>query len=129
MFRVTRLEEVDLIRTDELTPQPMRPSTGAKLIRADIVYKNNTSVPVDVFCGGGSSVLLDADQRNFQPKDGYIDIAGNDVCGNEIQPGFKSNVTLGFEMPDDAQIGGLVLWNGSDESDSTGEASNVVFTP
>jgi hypothetical protein len=128
LFEVISLQVVDSIAVGELSDGPVTPAEGAQLVQADVRWENDTSAPVDPFCGGGSATLLDGEERNFDPTDDTLDISGNETCGDEVQPGFKQDITLAFQLPDDAEIGGLALWNGSDDIDVGGETF-VLFTP
>jgi hypothetical protein len=126
-FKVTSIEAVQAIPVDEYS-DPIVRRQGTKLIRVDLTYKNNTSDGIDPFCGGRSIVLLDRDERNFDPIDNYIDIAGNEICGDELQPGFKRSVTIAFQIPRDSKTLGVVLWNGESDDDYSGELSNVFVS-
>ncbi len=128
LFEVTSLQVVDSIALDEFTGGSITPAEGAQLVQADVTWENDTSAPIDPFCGGGSAALLDTEDRNFDATEDTIDIAGNETCGDEVQPGFKQDITLAFQLPDDAEIGGLALWNGSDDIDIGGETF-LLFTP
>jgi hypothetical protein len=119
-FKVLALEPVQSIATDEYS-DPVTRVEGSKLIKAVIMWKNNTDAPLDIFCGGEPAILLDQDERNFQPKDVTLDIAGNETCGEELQPGFKQTVTLAFQMPRESSTYGLGLWNSGSEDDPSGD--------
>jgi hypothetical protein len=128
IFEVTSLEVVDSIALGEFTGGSITPAEGAQLVQAEVTWENDTSAPIDPFCGGGSATLLDTEDRNFDPTDDTIDIAGNETCGEAVQPGFKQDITLAFQLPDEAEIGGLALWNASDDVD-IGGGTFVLFTP
>lgn len=125
-FKVTSLQTVQSIPVDEYS-DPIVRKPGTKLIRADITWKNNTNAPLDIFCGQEPAILLDQDQRNFQPRDVTLDIAGNETCGDELQPGFKQSVTLAFQIPADSKTLGLILWNKDAEDDFDGSSSSIFF--
>ncbi|CAB4935504.1 unannotated protein [freshwater metagenome] len=126
-FRVSSIEAVSSLPTDGFEDGPMVAAKGAKLIAAVVTWKNNMNSGQDIFCGGNSTVLLDDKGRQFDPVDDQIWIVGNDICGDEVQPGFKQTVTLAFQIPSDAEIGGLVLWNSDSEDDDDGESSSLLF--
>ncbi len=128
IFEVTSLEVVESIVLDEFIGGSITPTEGAQLVQADVTWQNDTSTSIDPFCGGGSAALIDTDDRNFDPTDDTVDIAGNETCGEEVQPGFKQDLKLAFQLPDDAEMGGLALWNSSDDLDIGGETF-VLFTP
>jgi len=130
-FKVNAMERVDSIAGGEFSDGPITPREGAQLIRVDLTYKNNMQAPIDLLCGGGQGfVLLDEDDRNYEPVNDLTDIAENgEVCLEEVQPGFKSDVVLAFQMPRRAEIGGLVVWNPEAEDDYDGTASQLIFLP
>ena len=109
IFKVTGLREVQEIPVGQYAypARPIRPAKGAKLVLATVVWKNDTDESADNFCGGAGAKLLDQENRNFDPIERQIDIRRNTICSKEIQPGFKVRQYLGFEMPSDAEIGGL----------------------
>jgi hypothetical protein len=127
-FKVTKLAKVSSLA--RAYNSPIRPRSGADLWAATIQFKNNTDRGVDPFCGGSSAILIDYDQRNFDPHQDSISIKGNDVgyCGENLQPGFRATVTLGFMVPSDTIIAGIAVWNGDlNNDDSLGE-TYVVFS-
>jgi hypothetical protein len=126
LFKVTRLAEVEELPRSYNSP--IRPRKGTDLWAAVIAMKNQGSTGVDPMCGGGSAVLIDTDQRNFEPITDSISIKGNNAgfCGGNIQPGFKATVTLGFYVPKETEIAGIAVWNGDSEDDFFGD-TYVVF--
>jgi len=127
-FKVTSLSAVSSIPGTEFSEGPLTARRGAKLIRADLTYKNNTQTPLDLMCGGASGVvLLDDEDRNYDPVEDLLELQGNEeVCGEEVQPGFKTNVVLAFQVPKGRKVAGLVLWNTEAEDDYDGDQSQVV---
>ncbi len=132
-FKVTGLERVQSIPRNETwaSDGPLTPRRGAQLIRVDLSYKNNMQVPIDLLCGGGQGfVLLDENDRNYRPIDSLLELEGNDeVCGEDVQPGFKADVVLAFQMPKRSDIGGLVMWNTEAEDDPSGDLTQIIFVP
>jgi hypothetical protein len=130
-FKVTSISSVDSIPGSEFSEGPLTPRSGAKLVRVDLTYRNNTQTPVDLLCGGASGfVLLDEDDRNYEPVDDLLDLAGNDeVCSENVQPGFRSQVVLAFQVPRGRRVGGLVMWNSEAEDDYNGQATQVLVLP
>jgi hypothetical protein len=130
LFKVVSLKEVDEIPVGKYSfpSKPIRPVKGAKLVLAAVVWKNNTNQSADNFCGEGGAKLADEQDRNFDPIDRQIDIKGNTICSKDVQPGFKVKQYLAFQMPKDADIGGLALWNSNSEDDFLGDTF-VVFVP
>ena len=122
-FKVHSIEAVSSFPIEYGTP--VRPRAGAKLIAVSVSYKNNTQDGIDIFCGGNSITLLDQDERNFDPMDNYTEISGNTICGDDVQPGFKTTNTILFMIPRDAMTAGVVLWNSEAEDDSSGDVTNI----
>jgi zinc-ribbon domain/Domain of unknown function (DUF4352) len=125
-FKVLSLEAVSSIATDEFSDGPITAKPGAKLVKAVVRWKNNMSKSADIFCGGSSAILLDQNDRNFDPIDDQIDIAGNNICGEDVQPGFTQTVTLAFQMPKDSNTAALALWNSDSEDDYDGQQTDVI---
>jgi hypothetical protein len=129
-FKLNSIQEVSSIPPSEYSDPIVAPDR-AKLISAVLTVKNNGQTKIDPFCGGASGVvLLDERDRNYEAEDNVLDIAGNDwVCGDGISPGFKDDVTLAFEIPRRAEVGGLVVWNSDAENDYGGDVDQILFTP
>lgn len=125
-FKVESFERVTSIATDEYSDGPIVPAAGSKLYVATVTWKNNMTTSADIFCGGGSTVLVDEKGRNFDPDtDSMLDIPDNSVCRDEVQPGFKQSVKLVFRTPKDARPSSLALWNNAAEEDYNGDATYV----
>lgn len=120
-FKVNSLDVVSSVPVGEFEDGPITPRSGAKIIRAVVTWKNNTGAPVDLFCGGGGARLLDQVDNNYDPMDNYTSLAGNDICGDDVGPGFKRTDTLLFEIPADQKTQGIALWNTASDEDSGGE--------
>ena len=122
-FRVLSIERVPEIQLEEFSdPSVARPVKGAKLIEAKVVVTNKGSVSVDPFCGAGGATLLDVEDRNFDSmSDIALEIPGNQVCGDELQPGFRETYTLVFQTPKSAKVAGIALWNENSEEDYFGD--------
>jgi hypothetical protein len=123
-FRVLSIREVSGFPVDEYS-DPIAAVPGAKLVRADVVVKNNTPKPFSPICGSGNAVLIDQKDRNFNLIEDGFDIANSNLC-EDIAPGFQSTVILGFQIPKDSKIAALALWNAESETDYSGE-SYVLF--
>lgn len=125
--KVLSMEKVDSIPPADDWSKPVNDKSGSSLIAVKIEVKNNGDNDIDPLCGGGNGfVLLDQNDRNFDALDNLLDINDN-VCGDGIQPGFKSSYTLAYRLPAGSKIGGLVVWN-SDADDYDGEESELLFT-
>jgi hypothetical protein len=120
-----KVQSLDVVSASSIAvsdfSDPIKSRAGAKIVKAVITWKNNMSTPTDIFCGGGSAVLVDRDGNNYNPMDHLTDLAGNDICGDEVGPGFRRTDTLLFELPSKALTGSIALWNGSAEDDSQGD--------
>jgi hypothetical protein len=88
--------------------------------------KNYGSTAMDPFCADSSAVLLDVNDRNYEPVN-TLDI-NEWVCDTGVAPGFKEQVNLAFQVPKGFKLGGLVLWN-SESSDYDGGQSNIAVLP
>jgi hypothetical protein len=125
--KVVSMEKVNYIPAVNEYSDPVNDKSGSSLVAVKVEVKNNGNNDIDPLCGGGNGfVLLDQDDRNFDPLDSLLDINDN-VCGDGIQPGFKSTYTIAYRLPAGSKIGGLVVWN-SDADDYDGEESELLFT-
>jgi hypothetical protein len=127
-FKVLSLDRVESIPAADEFSESIYPPPGGKLYQAVVQVKNLGDVKADPFCGGGSAVLLDINDRNYEYED-PIGGGGNDwICDTGVAPGFNAQATLGFKVPRSFRMGGLVLWDG-DSSDFDGSESNLVVVP
>lgn len=125
-FRVESVKKV--ARLKRSYDSDLKAVRGADLWAAVVSMKNLGKVGKDPMCGGGGGVLIDPEDRNFEPHEDSISIMGNDegFCGGNIQPGFKATVTLAFEIPKGVRPAALALWS-IDGDDYFGE-SYLRFT-
>jgi hypothetical protein len=127
-FKVLSLEQVESIPAADEFSESIYPPPGGKLYQAVVQVKNLGDVPADPFCGSGSAVLLDINDRNYEYED-PLGASGNDwICDRGIAPGFNAQATLGFKVPRSFRLGGLILWDG-DSTDFDGSESNVAVVP
>lgn len=127
LFRVDGVEEADSFYVGDYT-DTIVPGPGAKLYIATITYKNNRDLAIDPFCGGGSAVLLDGRDRNYDWDNDSIYLESNNICQDGTQPGFKDTVKIAFRVPASRQVAAIAVWNGdSDGEDVSGDASYIVF--
>jgi hypothetical protein len=124
VYRLHSVGEVSTLPVDEFS-DPVRAVSGAKLIRADMTVKNNTKAPLDPFCGGGNSKLIDQNDRQYDVIEDILNVAGANFC-DDIAPGFQTDVILVFQVPSDSKFAGLAVWNDDDENDYSGD-SFVLF--
>jgi hypothetical protein len=125
-FRVTGWETVTSVPQEY--DNPVHPVAGAKFVLVTVNWSNKTKTAADPFCGGQGAVLIDSEDRNFEPKSSeQISIPGNDIC-EDLQPGFQRTDKLLFELPNSAKPGSIALWNSDSETDYSHE-SYVIFSP
>ncbi|MGE3138125.1 MAG: hypothetical protein AB7I08_08690 [Thermoleophilia bacterium] len=117
IFRVTKLGPVASLPVEY--SDPVTPASGARLIRAEVVITNDGKVKVDPFCGQTGAILVDQEGRNFEFDSNTVSISGNSICEG-VQPGFRSTETLAFQVPKDARVSSLALWDNSEEGDYEG---------
>jgi hypothetical protein len=126
--KVTSVQKVDSIPAVDEYSEPVLDRKSSSLIQVKLTVKNGTKSAIDPLCGGGNGfVLLDQDDRNFEPLDSLLDI-NNNVCGDGIQPGFKSSYTLAYRLPAGSKASALVVWNDDAEDDFSGDISQLVIT-
>jgi hypothetical protein len=126
--KVTSIEKVQSIPPADEFSDAVVDKPSSSLIAVKLTIQNAGQTAIDPLCGGaGGFVLLDANDRNFNPLDKSLDINSN-VCDDGIQPGFKSSYTLAFRLPSGSQVGGLVVWNDDAEDDFDGQKTELVFT-
>lgn len=107
--------------------QPLTAPSGAKLLSVRITYRNDGRTRADPFCGGGGVVLIDDQDRNFEPDtSNAILIAGNKICEG-VQPGFRSTEQLPFVVPAGAKITDIAVWDNGEEDDYDGSRSFLRF--
>ncbi len=89
--------------------ETITPEEGAKLYVASIAAENLGKLAVSPFCGGGGTVLVDDEGRNFDAQ-AFIS-SDSDAC-EDVQPGFSADdIVVYFQIPLDAQPDSLYLWN------------------
>lgn len=125
-FRVNSFRATTAALAVQQYSDPVIARKGAKFIVVNVTVKNIGKVAVTPFCGGTGSVLVDHEDRNFQPIDQLYSLAGNeDICGGELNPGFRATVDLAFEVPKDVVRDSIALWDPNEDGDYTGDASHV----
>jgi hypothetical protein len=97
--------ESDRLPASDEATSPPKARSGAKLVSAKVTIKNGGKRKVDPYCGGGGAVLLDEEDRNYEPIAEVYGIKGNtSVCGDGISPRFRDTLTLAFEVPEDMSV-------------------------
>jgi hypothetical protein len=101
---------------------------GATFWLVDVAYTNKGKTSVSPFCGSSGAVLIDEEDRNFDHDSSVgISMADNPLC-DDLQPGFRENVTLVFKTPSTAKPNSIAVWDDS-ETDDFSRESYVVFAP
>jgi putative hemolysin len=125
--KVLSMQKVDSIPAADEFSSSVSDKAGSSLIAVRMEVQNAGKKAIDPLCGGGSGfVLLDQNDRNFDPLDKLLDINDN-VCGDGIQPGFKSTYVMAFRLPAGSHIGGLVVWNSDASDDYDGGKTELLF--
>lgn len=127
-FRVTSLDEVQSIPTVRFGGGPIYAKEGAKLVQVTVEVLNHGKTEADNFCGESGAVLLDARDRNYSILPKYLDVQGNnEICLNGVEPGFEGTVVLPFQVPSDAKVSAVALWDSEERGDRSGNKSYLVF--
>jgi hypothetical protein len=126
---VNSIREVSRIKRDEYYKRDYEPPRGGKLVAVEVTFVNKTSAPVDPFCGGNSSELVDQKGRAHETIDDLYSIEGNDaICGSAgTLAGDKATVVLAFKLKPGERVDHVDLWNGKYTPDFDGEASRVRY--
>ncbi len=119
-FKVTRFSATAGNVAVQSYADPIKPASGAKMIVVDVVVKNEGQTAQMPFCGGTGSVLIDTENRNFNPITNQYTVAGNDEVCTDLNPGFKRTVKLVFEIPTAAKVSAVALWDANEEGDFSG---------
>lgn len=104
--------------------ETIEPRDGAYLVKVNATWTNNGKSAIWP-CSTSTIVLIDEEERNFTPADDTYKITGDDC--NETQPGFKATGAILFEVPDDASITGVAMWDDSEPDDYDGSKSYLSF--
>lgn len=102
--------------SDQITPVG-----GAKLVVAEVIVLNDGRKSISPFCGGSGSTLVDDSERNYDQDTRTNDVAGNDICIDDIQPGFKKTYKLLYQIPLEAKVDSIAIWDTDEESDYFGK--------
>ena len=90
-FSVTGWREASQVSQEY--DSPVAANSGARFVEVTVTIENKGKV-VWIVCGQSGSVLVDSEDRNFEPDDAQLYYPGNDSCGDDLQPGFKRTETL-----------------------------------
>lgn len=79
--------------------------TGGHYVIVTTTVKNNGKESMDLTCGWPIEVgLFDAEDRLFDPIDSLYEMKDNPQCNASLQPGFESQMSYGFLVPDGAKV-------------------------
>lgn len=122
-IRVDKLEVIPraIPAHEHWTSKTIEPTEGAKLVVATVTAKNDGKQSVHPFCGRQGNSLSDTDERIFESDDRSIGLPGNTLC-EDIQPGFKSTMKILYQVPMDAKVVRVTLWDADDPEDPRGDS-------
>lgn len=100
------------------------PDAGGKFIVIETHIVNNAKVSMDLTCSLPiSTVLVDAQDRSFDPIRDLYKLKGNPECNDQLQPGFEADMTYVYLVPANALITG---WGFKDSTEFLGSGE---YTP
>jgi hypothetical protein len=104
------------------------PVAGAAFVEVTVSYENRGKKALSPFCGGQGAILIDEDDRNFNPKSEIaVGRPGSKIC-DELQPGFKRTDVLVFEIPKSARENSIAVFDPNESDDFLNE-TYVIFAP
>jgi hypothetical protein len=121
-FKLLSVRSVQSIAQD--FDSPIAAVSGARFIIATVEIRNDGRVAVQPFCGGDGSILIDSKDRNYSVNDNEMNLSGNTVCGDDLQPGFRNSFKVLFQVPVSSRITNLAVWNTDQASDPS--AASVI---
>lgn len=96
-----------------------KPSKGGKFVRVDTLIKNMGDASMDLTCGWAiENRLLDSSERSFDPIDELYMLRGNPECNANLQPGFESEMSYIYMIPENASTETFSFRDTSNESES-----------
>lgn len=93
---------------------------GGKFIVVETTIDNVGSTSMDLTCGWPIEIVgVDVEEREFDEIDDLRKYQGNPRCNEKLQPGFSSEMTYVFAIPEDAEFFGMVFrdTNSADRTD------------
>ncbi|MFJ8967039.1 hypothetical protein ACIRG5_47410 [Lentzea sp. NPDC102401] len=94
------------------------PKAGGRFVSATAHVVNNAKVSFVLTCSlPVSTKLVDSQQRNFDAIDDLYKIKGNPECNDQLQPGFETDMTWVYLVPQPATVIG---WGFQDTTDFSG---------
>lgn len=89
-----------------------KPPTGGRFIRIDTVVNNAGKKSMDLTCMGPVQIVaVDSQDREFNSIEDLYKIVDNPGCNDQLQPGFKDEMTWVFMVPEDAEITGVSFYD------------------
>jgi hypothetical protein len=86
---------------EEYTPEAA--DDGGKYVLVRTTVNNIGKAPLDLTCGWPIDiVLVDEDERQYEPSDSLYEVEGNPGCSDNTAPGFAKDITYPFMIPADA---------------------------
>ena len=94
---------------------------GAKFVIVETHVINDAKTSLDLTCSlPVNSRLVDDRERQFDTIDDLYKLKGNPECNDQLQPGFESDMTWVYRVPDSANIVG---WAFQDLTESAAPAT------
>lgn len=87
---------------------------GGEYLTVKTTVENTGQAAMDLTCSFPIDIAAFDDQnRTFTPVEKSYEIQGNPECNKQLQPGFSSEMTYAFLIPQDAKIIGIAFRNTS----------------
>lgn len=86
------------------------PDSGGKFVMVEAHVVNNARVSIDLTCSLPiKTLLVDASERQFDAIQDLYKLRGNPECNDQLQPGFESDMTWVYTVPQSATVIGWVF--------------------
>lgn len=90
---------------------------GGHFLILNTTVENTGRTAMDLTCGYPINILAVDDQdRIFNATKSLYEIEGNPECNSQLQPGFSSDITYAFMVPENANILGVMFQSTSSEN-------------
>jgi len=101
---------------------------GGKYVVVETTINNIGATSMDLTCSWPIDVVgVDDQDREFDTVDDRYKYEGNPACNDKLQPGFSSDMTYVFAIPEDAELVGMAFRD--TERSEFGEYAAVIFDP
>lgn len=101
---------------------------GGKYVVVETTINNIGATSMDLTCSWPIDVVgVDDQDREFDTVDDRYKYQGNPACNDKLQPGFSSDMTYVFAIPEDAKLVGMAFRD--TERSEFGEYAAVIFDP